>query len=96
MSDAAAAGNRSTSLRVRLLAVLMVPMLVMLGLAGTALYAYATRFGARERDRSLREDVESLARLVEMTPEEREQAKKARDLAARAKEVQKITRRLWR
>jgi len=33
---------------------------------------------------------------AEMTPEEREQAKKARDLAARAKEVQKITRRLWR
>ena len=33
---------------------------------------------------------------AEMTPEEREQAKKARDLAARAKEVQKVTRRLWR
>jgi hypothetical protein len=32
----------------------------------------------------------------EMTPEEREQAKRARDLAARAKEVQKVTRRLWR
>jgi hypothetical protein len=33
---------------------------------------------------------------AEMTPEEREQAKKARDLAGRAKEVQKVTRRLWR
>ncbi len=33
---------------------------------------------------------------AEMTPEERQQAKKARDLAARAKEVQKVTRRLWR
>ena len=33
---------------------------------------------------------------AEMTPEGREQAKKARDLAARAKEVQKVTRRLWR
>jgi hypothetical protein len=32
----------------------------------------------------------------EMTPEEQEQAKRARDLAARAKEVQKVTRRLWR
>lgn len=32
----------------------------------------------------------------EMTPEEKEQAKKARDLAARAKQVQKVTRRLWR
>jgi hypothetical protein len=32
----------------------------------------------------------------EMTPEEKEQAKRARDLAARAKEVQKVTRRLWR
>lgn len=33
---------------------------------------------------------------AEMTPEEREQAKKARDLAGRAKQVQKLTRRLWR
>lgn len=33
---------------------------------------------------------------AEMTPEERLQAKKARDLAARAQEVQKVTRRLWR
>lgn len=33
---------------------------------------------------------------AEMTPEERAQAKKARDLAARAKDVQKVTRRLWR
>lgn len=33
---------------------------------------------------------------AEMTPEEREQAKKARDMAARAKEIQKATRRLWR
>ena len=33
---------------------------------------------------------------AEMTPEERLQAQKARDLAARAKEVQKVTRRLWR
>jgi hypothetical protein len=32
----------------------------------------------------------------EMTPEEREQAKRARDMAARAKEIQKVTRRLWR
>ena len=32
----------------------------------------------------------------EMTPEEKEQAARARDLAARAKEVQKVTRRLWR
>ena len=31
-----------------------------------------------------------------MTPEERAQAKKARELAGRAKEVSKITRRLWR
>ena len=35
-------------------------------------------------------------RDTEYTPEEREQAKRARDLAARAKEVQKVTRRLWR
>lgn len=33
---------------------------------------------------------------AEMTPEEREQAKKARELAARAKDVSKVTRRLWR
>ncbi|WP_374375203.1 hypothetical protein [Tabrizicola sp.] len=33
---------------------------------------------------------------AEMTPEEREQAKKARELAARAKEVSRVTRRLWR
>jgi hypothetical protein len=33
---------------------------------------------------------------AEMTPEEKEQAKRARDLAARAREVQKVTRRLWR
>ena len=33
---------------------------------------------------------------AEMTPEERVQAKKARELAARAKEVQRVTRRLWR
>ncbi|MBN8632543.1 MAG: hypothetical protein J0L76_17025 [Rhodobacterales bacterium] len=33
---------------------------------------------------------------AEMTPEEREQARKARDLAARAKDVSRITRRLWR
>jgi hypothetical protein len=33
---------------------------------------------------------------AEMTPEEREQAKRARDLAARAKEIQKVTRRFWR
>ncbi len=33
---------------------------------------------------------------AEMTPEERAQAKAARDLAGRAKEVSKVTRRLWR
>lgn len=33
---------------------------------------------------------------AELTPEEREQAKRARDLAVRAKEIQKATRRLWR
>lgn len=33
---------------------------------------------------------------TEMTPEERTQAKKARDLANRAKDVSKVTRRLWR
>ncbi len=32
----------------------------------------------------------------EMTPEEKEQAQKGRDLAARAKQVQNVTRRLWR
>lgn len=32
----------------------------------------------------------------EMTPEEKVQAQRARDLAARAKEIQKVTRRLWR
>lgn len=32
----------------------------------------------------------------EMTPEEKDQAKKARDLAQRAKEVSNVTRRLWR
>lgn len=33
---------------------------------------------------------------AEMTPEERVQAKKARDLAERAKDVSKVTRRMWR
>lgn len=33
---------------------------------------------------------------AEMTPEEREQARKGREMAQRAKEVQKVTRRLWR
>lgn len=32
----------------------------------------------------------------EMTPEDRAQARRARDLAARAQQVQKVTRRLWR
>jgi hypothetical protein len=32
----------------------------------------------------------------EMTPEEKAQAQRGRELAARAKEVQKVTRRLWR
>lgn len=32
----------------------------------------------------------------EMTPEEKDQARKARDLAQRAKEVSNVTRRLWR
>jgi hypothetical protein len=32
----------------------------------------------------------------EMTPEEKDQAKRARELANRAKEIQKVTRRLWR
>lgn len=33
---------------------------------------------------------------AEMTPEERDQAKKGREMAQRAKEIQKVTRRLWR
>lgn len=33
---------------------------------------------------------------AEMTPEEREQAKNGRELAQRAKEISKVTRRLWR
>lgn len=33
---------------------------------------------------------------AEMTPEERAQAQKGRELAQRAKEIQKVTRRLWR
>jgi hypothetical protein len=33
---------------------------------------------------------------AEMTPAEREEAKRARDLAGRAQEVAKVTRRLWR
>lgn len=33
---------------------------------------------------------------AEMTPEDREQARKGRDLAQRAKEISKVTRRLWR
>ncbi|MES2539764.1 MAG: hypothetical protein V4583_04160 [Pseudomonadota bacterium] len=33
---------------------------------------------------------------AEMTPEEREEASKGRELAQRAKEVSKVTRRLWR
>ena len=32
----------------------------------------------------------------EMTPEERDQARKARDLAQRAKEISRVTRRFWR
>lgn len=32
----------------------------------------------------------------EMTPEEREQARKGREMAQRAKEISKVTRRLWR
>jgi hypothetical protein len=32
----------------------------------------------------------------ELTPEEKAQAQRGRELAARAKEVQKVTRRLWR
>ncbi len=31
-----------------------------------------------------------------LTPEEREQAKTARNLARRAKDISKVTRRLWR
>ncbi len=33
---------------------------------------------------------------AEMTPEEREQAKSGREMAQRAKEISKVTRRLWR
>lgn len=33
---------------------------------------------------------------AEMTPEEREQAKKGQEMAQRAKEISKVTRRLWR
>ena len=33
---------------------------------------------------------------AEMTPEERAQARRARDIARRAKDMQKVTRRLWR
>lgn len=33
---------------------------------------------------------------AEMTPEERKQAKQARDLAARARKFRNVTRRLWR
>ncbi len=33
---------------------------------------------------------------AEMTPEERLEAARARDLAGRAKEVAKVTRRMWR
>ncbi len=33
---------------------------------------------------------------AEMTPEEKAQAKRGRALAARARQVQKVTRRLWR
>ncbi|MBY0352302.1 hypothetical protein [Tabrizicola sp.] len=33
---------------------------------------------------------------AEMTPEERAQARRARDLAGRARKIQKVTRRLWR
>jgi hypothetical protein len=33
---------------------------------------------------------------AEMTPEERAQAKRGKDLAGRARQVQKLTRRLWR
>ena len=33
---------------------------------------------------------------AEMTPAERQEAQRARDLAGRAKDVAKVTRRLWR
>jgi hypothetical protein len=33
---------------------------------------------------------------AELTPEEREQARKAREMAQRAKDISKATRRLWR
>ncbi|WP_128516893.1 hypothetical protein [Tabrizicola thermarum] len=33
---------------------------------------------------------------AEMTPEERQQARQARDLAARAQKAQRLVRRLWR
>ena len=33
---------------------------------------------------------------AEMTPQERDQAKGAKDLAQRAKQVSRVTRRLWR
>jgi len=33
---------------------------------------------------------------AEMTPEERAQAKRARELAQRARQAQKLTRRFWR
>ncbi|MDP3263386.1 MAG: hypothetical protein Q8M59_10520 [Tabrizicola sp.] len=33
---------------------------------------------------------------AEMTPEERDQARRAKDLANKAQEVAKVTRRLWR
>lgn len=33
---------------------------------------------------------------AEMTPEDREQARKGHDLAQRAREISKVTRRLWR
>lgn len=33
---------------------------------------------------------------AEMTPEDREQARKGRDLAQRAREISKVSRRLWR
>jgi hypothetical protein len=33
---------------------------------------------------------------AEMTPEERERAKRGRDMAQRARQVSKLTRRFWR
>jgi hypothetical protein len=33
---------------------------------------------------------------AELTPEEREQARRAREIGERAKQVSKVTRRLWR